>query len=46
MSLARRLAISEGVYVACIYMVSNFSLLGVLFLGAGTQRADRPSFAS
>jgi hypothetical protein len=35
MSLARRLAISEGTYVAAIYFISNFALVGVLFMGAG-----------
>ncbi|TFJ81841.1 hypothetical protein NSK_007088 [Nannochloropsis salina CCMP1776] len=35
LGLAKRLAVSEGVYVAAIFAVSNFALLGVLFLGAG-----------
>lgn len=35
LGLARKLAVSEGVYVAAIFAVSNFALLGVLFLGAG-----------
>jgi len=35
MGLAKRLAKSEGAYVAAIYSVSNFALLGVLFMGAG-----------
>lgn len=35
LDLARKLAVSEGTYVAAIFCVSNFALLGVLFLGAG-----------
>lgn len=35
LGLAKKLAVSEGVYVAAIFAVSNFALLGVLFLGAG-----------
>ena len=35
MGLARRLAKSEGSYVAAVYSVSNFALIGVLFMGAG-----------
>lgn len=35
MGLARRLAKSEGAYVAAIYSISNFALIGVLFMGAG-----------
>lgn len=37
MVLARRLAKSEGSYVAAIYSVSNFALIGVLFMGAGRE---------
>lgn len=35
MGLVRRLAKSEGTYVAAIYSISNFALIGVLFMGAG-----------
>jgi hypothetical protein len=41
MGLARRLATSEGAYVAAIYSVSNFALIGVLFMGAGASLCAR-----
>ena len=34
LSLATHLATSEGTYVASIFLISNFALLGVLYMGA------------